>query len=90
MELRDPQYGPRSLWIVLRRIVQSVSCIFEAPESKLIIGGLAIMALVLNRQAPKLIIGDRFNKGGLTLMLPAFLPRGRKHWMSSESRAKSR
>ena len=59
----------RSLWIDLKGIVKNPLCIFRAPKSKHIIGGLAIIALILNRQAPKLIIGDRFNKGGPTLVL---------------------
>ena len=47
--------------------MENPSYIFRAPKSKHIVGGLAIIALILSRQAPKLIIGDRFNKGGPTL-----------------------
>ena len=72
IEIRDPQYGPLSShdsevpWIDSKGIVENPSYIFRPPKSKHIIGGLAIIALILNRQAPKLIIGDTFNKGGPT------------------------
>ena len=41
--------------------------ISRPPKSKLIIGNVPIIALILNMRAPKLIIGDPFNKGGPTL-----------------------
>ena len=52
----------RSPWIDLKGIVENPSYIFRPPKSKLIIRGLATIALILSRQAPKLISGDPFNK----------------------------
>ena len=66
MEIRDPQHGPLSshgsegFWRILHIVL-------GPPKSKHLIGGLAIIALILNRQGPKLIIGDLVNKGGPTL-----------------------
>ena len=47
--------------IDLKGLVENLSYICSAPKSEHIIGGLAIIALILNRQAPKLIIEDPFN-----------------------------
>ena len=60
----------RFLWIDLKGIVENLSYICRGPKSKHIIGGLAIIALILNTQAPKLhIIEGPLNKAGPTLSL---------------------
>ena len=45
----------------MKRIVENPSCIFRPPKSRLIIGDLPIIALSLNKPAPKHTIRDPDN-----------------------------
>ena len=73
IEIAVPNKGPqppavlRSLWIDLKERVENLSCVSRARTSEHIKADLTSLPLILNKPAPRYIIGDLRAKASPTL-----------------------